>query len=66
MNKIVKQFLLERNKFKPEMRLKQYWFTCSACGSFTTNKKRIQRYRETGDSRYIYKNELDKNSFNMI
>ena len=63
MNKIVKQFLLERNKFMPEMRLKQSWFTCSACGSFTTNKERIQRSKETGDSRYIYKNELGKKKF---
>ena len=32
--------------------------TCSACRSFTTNKERMQKFEEAGDSRYIYKNEL--------
>ena len=35
-------------------------FTYSACGSFTENKDRIQKFKETGDSRCIYQNELDK------
>ena len=26
-------------------------------------KKRIQKFKETGDSRYIYQNELDQASF---
>ena len=27
------------------------------------NKKRIQKFKETGDTNYIYKNELDKACF---
>ena len=34
-----------------------------ACGSFTKNKERIQKFIETGDSRYIYQNELVKACF---
>ena len=44
----------------PEMHLKQLGFTYSACGSFTRNKERIQKFKGTGDTSYIYKNVLDK------
>ena len=47
----------------PEMHLKQPGLTYSSCGPFTKNKKRIQKFKETGDTRYIYKNELDKACF---
>ena len=47
----------------PEMHLRQPGFTYSACESFTKNKERIQRFKETGDTSYIYKNELDKACF---
>ena len=63
MNDIINNFLLVGDKFIPEMHLKQPGFTYSACGPFTKNKKRIQKFRQTGDSRYIYKNELDKACF---
>ena len=63
MNEIVSNFLLAGDKFIPEMHLKQPRFTYSTCGSFTKNKERIQKFKETGDSRYIYKNELDKTCF---
>ena len=46
-----------------EMHLSQPGFTYSACGSFTKNKERIQKFKETGDTSYIYKNELDKPCF---
>ena len=46
-----------------EMHLKQPGFTYSACGPFTKNKKRIQKFKETVDLRYIHKNELDKAYF---
>ena len=46
-----------------EMHLKQPQFTYNACGPFTKNKERIQKFKETGDSRYIYRNELDKACF---
>ena len=47
----------------PEMHLKQPGFTNSACKPFTKNKERIQKFKETGDASYIYKNELDKACF---
>ena len=47
----------------PEMHLKQPWFNYSACGPFTKNKGRIQKFKETRDKSYIYKNELDKACF---
>ena len=47
----------------PEMHLKQPGFTYSACGPFTKNKKRIRKFKETGDTNYIYKTELDKACF---
>ena len=45
------------------MHLKQPGFTYSACGSIAKNKERIQKFKETGDTNYIYKNELDKPCF---
>ena len=62
-NKVVDKFLKMRDKFLPKMHLKQLGFTHSACGPFTKNKQRIQRFMETGDTNYIYENELDKASF---
>ena len=56
MNEIVNKFLLAGDKFMPEMHLKQPGFTYSACGPFTRNKERIQKFKETGDTNYIYKN----------
>ena len=46
----------------PEIHLKQPGFTYSACGPFTKNK-RIKKFRKVGDTRYIYRNELDKACF---
>ena len=60
MNEIVNKFLLTGDKFIPEMHLRQFGFIYSACGPFTKNKERSQRFKETGDTNYIYKNELDK------
>ena len=45
------------------MHLRQAQFTYSACGPFTKHKQRIQKFKETGDTNYIYKNELDKACF---
>ena len=66
MNEIVNKFLLVGDKVMPEMHLKQSEFTYSACGPFRKNKERIRKFKETGDTSYIYKNELDKVAFNMI
>ena len=60
MNEIVNTFLLAGDTFMPEMHLKQPGFTYSACGTFTKTKEKIQKFKETGDTNYIYKNELDK------
>ena len=63
MNDIINKFLLAGDKFMPGMHLKQPGFTYSACGRFTKNKQRIQKFMETGDTNYIYRNELDKACF---
>ena len=59
MNEIVNKFLLAGDKFMAEMHLRQPGFSYSACGHFTKNKERIQEFKETGDSWYISRNELD-------
>ena len=63
MNKIVNKFLLGGDKLMPEMHLKQLRFTYSACGPFTKNKERIQKFKETEYTNHINKNELDKACF---
>ena len=63
MNNLINKFLLAGEKFMPEMHLRQPQFTYSACGPFTKHKQRIQKFKETGDTNYIYKNELDKACF---
>ena len=63
INEIVIKFLLAGDKVMPEMHLKQSGFTYTACEPFTKNKERIQNFKETGDTGYIYKNELDKACF---
>ena len=63
INEIVNNFLLAGNKFIAEMHLKQPGLTYSVCGAFTKNKERIQKFKETGNTNYISKNELDKGYF---
>ena len=63
MNEIVNKFLLVGDKFMPEMHLKQPGFTYSACGPFTKNRERIEKFMQTGNTDFIYKNELDKACF---
>ena len=63
MNEIWNKFLLAGDIFMPEMHLKQSRFTYSACELFTKNTDRIQKFKETGGTNYIYKNELDKACF---
>ena len=63
MNEIVNKFLLVGDTFMPELHLKQPGFTYSARGPFTRNEERIQKFKETGDTNYIYKDELDKACF---
>ena len=63
MNEIVNKFLLTGDKFIPEIHLRQPGFTYSACGLFTKNIERIEKFMETGNTDFIYRNELDKACF---
>ena len=63
MNNIINKFLLAGDRFMPEMHLRQPRFVYSACGPFTRHKERIKEFKHTGDTRYIYRNELDKACF---
>ena len=63
MNEIINKFLLVGDKFMPEMHLTQPGFTYSVCGPFTKNKERIGKFMKTGNTDYIYKNELHKACF---
>ena len=63
MSNIINKFLLAGDKFMPEMHLRQPQFVYSACGPFTRNKERIKEFKCTGDTRLLYRNELDKACF---
>ena len=63
MNKMKNKFLLAGDKSMLEMYLRQLRFSYSTCGPFTENKERIQKFKEIGDLRYIYRNELEKGCF---
>ena len=63
MNEIANKFLLAGDKFMPEMHLKQPGFTHSACGPFTKNEERIKDFMATGNTSFIYRNELDEACF---
>ena len=66
MNNVINKFLLAGDKFMPEIHLRQPQFVYSACGPFTRHKGRIKKFKQTGDMRYIYRNDLDKAYFNTI
>ena len=55
---VINKFLVVGDKFMPEIHLRQPQFTYSACGPFTKHEQRIQKFKETGDTNYVYKNEL--------
>ena len=63
MKEIVNKFLLASEKYMPEPHLKQPGFTYSACVPFTRNKERIEKFMQTGNTDFIYRNELDKACF---
>ena len=60
MNKMVNKFLFTVDGWNA---FKTPGFTYSACEPFTKNKERIKKFKETGDSRYIYQNELHSACF---
>ena len=47
----------------PEMHLRQPGFTYYTFGPFTKSKERIQKFIQTGDTDYTYRNDLDKTCF---
>ena len=51
MNETVNKFLLAGDKCMPEIHIRQPGFTYSSCGPFTKTKERIQKFKETVDSR---------------
>ena len=57
------KFLLAGDKFMQEMRLKKPGFTYSACGPFTKNKERIEKFMQAENTDFIYRNELNKACF---
>ena len=63
MNEIINKFLLVGDKFMPEIHLKQPDFTYSACGPFTKHAEKIKKFKQTGNTSYIFKNVLDKACF---
>ena len=60
---MLNEFLLAGNKFMPEMHLKQSGFTYIACGPFTKNKKKHEKFVQAGNTDRIHKNDLDKACF---
>ena len=63
MSEIINKVLLVGDKFMPEMHLRQPGFTYSACGPFTRNKERLEKFMQSGNTDFIYKNEPDKAYF---
>ena len=63
MNKIANKFLLAGDKFMPNLILRQPGFTYSVCGPFTKHRERIKKFRETGNLKHLYRNEIDKTCF---
>ena len=63
MNNVIEKIFLAGDKFMPEMNLRQPRFVYSACGPFSRHREIIKEFKRIGDTRYIYRNELDKACF---
>ena len=63
MSEVVNKLSLIGDKCMTEMHLIQPGCTYTACGLFTKIKERIQKCMQTGNTKYIYKNDL---VFSMI
>ena len=46
-----------------ELHLKKPDLTYSGCGPFNKRRERIKKFRETGNLKHLYRNELDKACF---
>ena len=60
MNEIVNKLLVTGDRFMPEMHLKQPGFTYSACRLFIKKKERFEKFMQTGNTDFIYKNDIDR------
>ena len=58
MNKIINKLLLTSNKFTPESHLKNPGLTYSTCGPFSKHRERIQKFKEIGNLKHLYRNKL--------
>ena len=63
MNEMINKLLLAGDKLVPEMHSRKPGFTYSPCRPFNRNKERIEKSKETGDSRTLYQNQLDNACF---
>ena len=63
MNEIVNKFLLAGDKFMSELHVKQPGFIYSACSHFIKNKERTEKFMQSGNTDFIYRNELDEACF---
>ena len=63
MNKIIHKLLFTGDKFMSELHLKEPRFTYSSCRPFTEHREKVQRFRETDNLKYLYRNKLDKACF---
>ena len=63
MNENVNNFLLSAKKFILEIHLKKPCFTYSACGPLAANKEKTEKFMQTGNTDFIYKNDPDKACF---
>ena len=59
MNNIINKFLLAGDKFMPEMHLRQPHKDIKK----ERHEERIKEFKRTGDTRLLYRNELDKACF---
>ena len=55
--------MLPGEKLLPQIHLRKPVYTYSSYGPFTESKSRVQKFKETGDLRYLYQKELDKACF---
>ena len=60
MKEIVNKIFLAENEVMPEIYFRQPGSKFSACGPFTKNIEKIQKFKEAGYSRNIYQKQLDK------
>ena len=65
-NEIINKLLLVGDTFVPEMHLRQPGFTYSTFVPFTKNEERIKNFMKSGNTDFIYKNELDKACFQHV